>query len=98
MQWCQRLDAGYGVDPWIWQSLHGPSLCVVFLNALTSLLAHHSPVVVGKKGYRCVFKTVLWGYSCLCCLEISSSVHRLAGSGSSIHSQTIHAYTSSPVQ
>ena len=25
MQWCQRLDADYGVDPWIWQSLHGPS-------------------------------------------------------------------------
>jgi hypothetical protein len=23
MQWCQRLDADYGVDPWIWQSLHG---------------------------------------------------------------------------
>ena len=25
MQWCHRLDADYGVDPWIWQSLHGPS-------------------------------------------------------------------------
>jgi hypothetical protein len=25
MQWCQRLDADYGVDPWIWQSLHDPS-------------------------------------------------------------------------
>jgi hypothetical protein len=25
MQWCQRLDADYGVDPWIWKSLHGPS-------------------------------------------------------------------------
>jgi hypothetical protein len=22
MQWCQRLDADYGVDPWIWQSLN----------------------------------------------------------------------------
>jgi hypothetical protein len=20
MQWCQRLEADYGVDPWIWQS------------------------------------------------------------------------------
>ena len=28
MQWCQRLDADYGVDPWIWQSLHGPSFHV----------------------------------------------------------------------
>jgi hypothetical protein len=25
MQWCQRLDADCGVDPWLWQSLHGPS-------------------------------------------------------------------------
>jgi hypothetical protein len=25
MQWCQRLDADYGVDPCIWQSLDGPS-------------------------------------------------------------------------
>jgi hypothetical protein len=25
MQWCQRLEADYGVDPWIWQSLDGPS-------------------------------------------------------------------------
>ena len=25
MQWCQRLDADYGVDPWVWQSLDGPS-------------------------------------------------------------------------
>jgi hypothetical protein len=22
MQWCQHLEADYGVDPWIWQSLH----------------------------------------------------------------------------
>jgi hypothetical protein len=25
MQWCQCLEADYGVDPWVWQSLHGPS-------------------------------------------------------------------------
>ena len=25
MQWCQRLEADYGVDPWIWQSLDGLS-------------------------------------------------------------------------
>jgi hypothetical protein len=25
MQWCQLLEADYGVDPWIWQSLDGPS-------------------------------------------------------------------------
>jgi hypothetical protein len=21
MQWCQHLEADYGMDPWIWQSL-----------------------------------------------------------------------------
>jgi hypothetical protein len=25
MQWCQRLEADYGMDPWICQSLDGPS-------------------------------------------------------------------------
>ena len=25
MQWCQHLEADYGMDPRIWQSLHGPS-------------------------------------------------------------------------
>jgi hypothetical protein len=44
MQWCQRLDADYGVDPWIWQSLHGPSfhlsskLCLCFKTLLSTSL------------------------------------------------------------
>ena len=25
MQWCQRLEADYGMDPRVWQSLDGPS-------------------------------------------------------------------------
>jgi hypothetical protein len=25
MQWCQHLEADYGMDPQIWQSLDGPS-------------------------------------------------------------------------
>jgi hypothetical protein len=25
MQWCQHLEADYGMDPWVWQSLDGPS-------------------------------------------------------------------------
>jgi hypothetical protein len=28
MQWCQRLEADYRMDPRIWQSLDGPPLCV----------------------------------------------------------------------
>jgi hypothetical protein len=28
MQWCQRLEADYGMDPRIWQPLDGPSFCL----------------------------------------------------------------------
>jgi hypothetical protein len=28
MQWCQGLEADYGMDPWVWQSLDGPFLCL----------------------------------------------------------------------
>jgi hypothetical protein len=28
MQWCHRLEANYGMDPWIWQSLDRPSFCL----------------------------------------------------------------------
>jgi hypothetical protein len=36
-----------------------------------------------------LFRKVLWSNSHLCCLEIGSSVHRLAGSSSSTHLQTL---------
>ena len=58
---------------------------------------NHPLEVVEKKGYGVrgwgevdLFRKVLWTNSWLCCQEINSSVHRLAGSGSSIHSQTFH--------
>jgi hypothetical protein len=28
MQWCHSLEANYEMDPWIWQSLDGPSFCL----------------------------------------------------------------------
>jgi hypothetical protein len=28
MQWCHHLEANYGMDLWIWQSLDGPSFCL----------------------------------------------------------------------
>ena len=43
MQWCQLLEADYGMDPWIWQSLDGtPELFT--LAAYVSkdgLVGHH---------------------------------------------------------
>jgi hypothetical protein len=47
MQWCQRLDADYGVDPWIWQSLHGPrdgsvlNALAIRLDSLSVILRTH---------------------------------------------------------
>lgn len=42
-----------------------------------------------------LFRKDFWSISCLCCLEIVSSVHRSAGSGSSAHSQ-ISYFTDTP--
>ena len=33
MQWCQCLEADYGMDPRVWQSLDDPSLVFAFLAA-----------------------------------------------------------------
>jgi hypothetical protein len=35
MQWCLRLEADYGMDPQVQQSLDGPSFC--FSSKLLSL-------------------------------------------------------------
>jgi hypothetical protein len=46
MQWCQHLEADYGVDPWIWQSLHGPSFCLssklCLCNSFHGCFVHNS--------------------------------------------------------
>jgi hypothetical protein len=50
MQWCQRLEADYGMDPWIWQSLDGPS----FLHSSKLYLCnsfHGCFVPNSKKGH-----------------------------------------------
>ena len=39
MQWCHRLEANYGMDPWIWQSLDGPSFCLSSKLCLCNSLA-----------------------------------------------------------
>ena len=36
MQWCQRLEADYGMDPWVWQSLDGPPLEIMPLAGYVS--------------------------------------------------------------
>ena len=59
---------------------------MMLLNALTSLVAHYPPEVEGKKGWGWgvdLFRKVLWRDSHLCCLEIRSSVHRLAAAAQS---------------
>ena len=44
-----------------------------------------------------LIRKFLWSNSHLCCLDTSSSVHSLTGTGSSVHLQRPHGY-SSPVQ
>ena len=51
-----------------------------------------------QKGEVDLFRKVLWSNTDLCCLEISSSVHRLADSSSSIHLQTPQGYKGSLVR
>ena len=53
-----------------------------------------------KKGYGEVnlSRNVPWSNSCMCCLGIISSIHRLTGNVTFIHFQTVHGYTSYPVQ
>jgi hypothetical protein len=29
MQWCQHLVPDYGMNPWVWQSLDGPSFHLI---------------------------------------------------------------------
>jgi hypothetical protein len=52
-------------------------------KCLTSFVAHHPPEVVEKKEYG--ESGQVWRSSCLCCLEISSSVHRSAVAIQSTH-------------
>jgi hypothetical protein len=74
----------------------------MILNTLTSLVAHHPPEIVEKKGYRgcgvekwtCLER--FFGATPICYLEIGSSLYRIAGTGSLNHWQTLYRYT--PVQ
>jgi hypothetical protein len=38
MQWCQRLEADYGMDPQIWQSLDSDLILYCFLWSLEVLV------------------------------------------------------------
>jgi hypothetical protein len=52
MQWCQRLDADYGVDPWIWQSLHGPFISAPNLVSVTPSMGVLFPLLRRGIVYR----------------------------------------------
>jgi hypothetical protein len=42
MQWCHRLEANYGMDPWIWQSLDGQHYELTSTPELLTLAAYVS--------------------------------------------------------
>ena len=58
MQWCHRLEANYGMDLWIWQSLDGPSFCLSSKldNSIALSLTHKSsgwvPGNLGKLAFH----------------------------------------------
>jgi hypothetical protein len=49
MQWCQRLEADYGMDPQVWQSLDGPSFRLSSKLCLCNFF-HGCFVPISKKG------------------------------------------------
>jgi hypothetical protein len=49
MQWCQRLEVDYGMDPCIWQSLDGPSFHLSSKFCLCNSF-HGSFVPISRKG------------------------------------------------
>jgi hypothetical protein len=49
MQWCQCLEADYWMDPWIWQSLYGPSFRLSSKLCLSNSF-HECFVPNSKKG------------------------------------------------
>ena len=51
MQWCQRLEADYGMDARIWQFLDGPSFSLSFKLCLCNSF-HGGFVLNSKKGQR----------------------------------------------
>jgi hypothetical protein len=54
MQWCQRLDADYGVDPWIRQTLHGPSF------HLSSKLLYPPLMLLEYNAHLSIPMLILW--------------------------------------
>jgi hypothetical protein len=59
MQWCQRLEADYGVDPWIWQSLDGPSFRHSSKLCLCNSF-HGCFVPNSKKGHSVHLAKLIW--------------------------------------
>jgi hypothetical protein len=63
MQWSQRLEGDYGMDPWIWQSLDGPSfhhsskLCLLYP-------VFNRVILFSASGWEwLLFKQYLWVFS-----------------------------------
>jgi hypothetical protein len=72
MQWCQRLEADYGMDPRIWQSLDGPSfhlssdfvsvtpsMGVLFWDRFSCCLAGSWTLCTGKHDLECLVVLLL---------------------------------------
>ena len=54
---CQQFEADYGVDPWIWQSLDGPSVCCKDRDIAVSFETRLGP---SKHRSGCSQSTIGW--------------------------------------
>ena len=58
MPWCHRLEANYGMDPWIWQSLDGPSH-FAFSLIVVSILSMESSAPEILSSISCILLLML---------------------------------------
>jgi hypothetical protein len=77
MQWCQRLEADYGMDPRIWQSLDGPSFQCSNCTNFRQNVNLWTPIFLLKKKKG-------WATSCIKSEVILSPKRYISGKGASL--------------
>ena len=93
MQWCQRLEADYGMDPQVWQSLDDPSFCLSSKLCLCNSF-HGCFVPNSKKGAKCPYFGLCSSWVS-CVLQIVSCILDSLSFWANIHLSVSTYYVSS---
>jgi hypothetical protein len=59
MQWCLRLEADYGMDPWVRQSLDGPSFRLSFCTHTITTLPYSSDFTLIASSMAIAYESLL---------------------------------------